>query len=229
LDNANKTLILSLGGSVIVPDSVDINFLKNFKSLILSYIGLGFHFVIVCGGGKVCRDYQAAACNISPLSKVDLDWLGIAATKLNAELVRSIFGELAYEKVVNNPKKKINTDKQIIIASGFIPGFSSDMDAVLFAKNLNSTTVINLFNQSYVYDKDPKTHPDAQPIKELSWKDYGKLIGRKWVPGMNVPFDPIASKKAQKLGLAVIIAKATDLENLKNIIEEKEFVGTMIK
>ena len=229
MDNANKTLILSLGGSVIVPDSVDINFLKNFKSLILSYIGLGFHFVIVCGGGKVCRDYQAAACNISPLSKVDLDWLGIAATKLNAELVRSIFGELAYEKVVNNPKKKINTDKQIIIASGFIPGFSSDMDAVLFAKNLNSTTVINLFNQSYVYDKDPKTHPDAQPIKELSWKDYGKLIGRKWVPGMNVPFDPIASKKAQKLGLVVIIAKATDLDNLKNIIEEKEFAGTMIK
>ena len=137
LDNANKTLILSLGGSVIVPDSVDINFLKNFKSLILSYIGLGFHFVIVCGGGKVCRDYQAAACNISPLSKVDLDWLGIAATKLNAELVRSIFGELAYEKVVNNPKKKINTDKQIIIACTFFN------DSAIIVLSVTSPSIIS--------------------------------------------------------------------------------------
>mgnify|MGYP000061571883 CR=1 FL=1 len=37
-----KTVILSLGGSVIVPDKVDVAFLKNFKKIIEKYTKKGY-------------------------------------------------------------------------------------------------------------------------------------------------------------------------------------------
>jgi len=55
-----KTIILSLGGSLIVPDQVDVNFLKNFKKLVEKYVKRNFRFVIICGGGSIARKYQQA-------------------------------------------------------------------------------------------------------------------------------------------------------------------------
>jgi len=53
-------------------------------------------------------------------------------------------------------------------------------------------------------------------------------VGNKWTPGMNVPFYPIASRLADKWNMEVVIAKGTDLKNLKKILEHKKFVGTVI-
>jgi uridylate kinase len=154
--------------------------------------------------------------------------MGIAVTKVNAELVRIIFGDKAYEKVIYNPTLKIKTNKKIIIGSGWKPGCSSDMDAVLLAKNLKAKTVINLSNICYVYDKDPKKFKEAKPIKKMSWQELIKIVGGKWTPGLNAPFDPIAAKLCMKLGLEVVIMKGTDLVNLKNFLTGKRFQGTVI-
>jgi uridylate kinase len=45
---------------------------------------------------------------------------------------------------------------------------------------------------------------------------------------MNVPFDPIAAKKARELELKVVIMKGNNFENLENYFAGKEFVGTTI-
>lgn len=47
-----ETIIISLGGSLIVPDQIDTNFLKDFKTLVLSNVAKGKKFVIITGGGK---------------------------------------------------------------------------------------------------------------------------------------------------------------------------------
>ncbi|MBI2129145.1 UMP kinase [Candidatus Woesearchaeota archaeon] len=223
-----KTTIISLGGSLIIPDSIDVNFLKNFKAIVLDFIKKNNKLIIVCGGGGINKNYNAAAREIGSIKDDDLDWLGIACTKLNAELVRCIFSNHAYEKVVNNPTEKIKTGKKIIVASGWKPGWSSDYDSVLLAKNFGSKTVINLTNIDYVYDKDPSKFQDAKPIKEIKWKAYRKIVGDKWTPRLNAPFDPIASKEAEKLKIKVMIANGKDLDNLKKILNEKEFIGTTI-
>ncbi|MDO8740049.1 MAG: UMP kinase [Candidatus Woesearchaeota archaeon] len=223
-----KTTVVSLGGSLIVPDSIDVGFLKNFRALVLGFIKKNNKIIIVCGGGNVNKKYNTAAKQITDIDDDDLDWLGIACTKLNAELVRCIFSDHAYEKVVNNPTEKIKTNKRIIVASGWEPGHSSDYDSVLLAKNFGSKTIINLTNIDYVYDKDPTKFPDAKPIKEMTWKDYRKIVGDKWTPRLNAPFDPIASKEAERLGIKVMIANGKNLDNLKNILDEKEFIGTLI-
>ena len=53
-----ETIIISLGGSLIVPEEIDVSFIKDFKELILSQVALGKKFIITIGGGKTCRKYQ---------------------------------------------------------------------------------------------------------------------------------------------------------------------------
>jgi uridylate kinase len=221
-------VVLSLGGSIIVPEKIDVEFLKKFREIILDFIKKGNKVAIVAGGGHTCRVYQNASKEIAEVSQEDLDWIGIKTTKLNAELVRAVFAEHAYEEVIDNPTEKIKTDKPIIVGSGWMPGCSSDKDTVLLAVNLGMDTVVNLSNIEYVYDKDPKKHKDAEKIEKMSWKQMQEIVGTEWVPGANLPFDPEATKEAAKEGLKVVIMKGTDLENLKNFLEGKEYKGTTI-
>ena len=165
---------MSLGGSLIAPKELDIKFLKDFRTLILNFVKKGNKVVIICGGGNTALDYQLAAKKVnSKVEAKDLDWVGIGATKINAHLVRAMFGSLAYENILDDPRKKIVSNKKIIIGAGFTPGHSSDMGSVLAAKTFGADTVINLSNIAYVYDKDPSKFKNA--------KNKKKWIGRHFV------------------------------------------------
>lgn len=227
--NKGKTFVLSLGGSLIVPDEVDSGFLKKFINLISERVKKGDRFIIVCGGGGVNRKYNNAAKKIKQLSNEELDWIGIHATRYNANFLRILFGELAYKDIVTNPYKKIETDKPVIIGSGYEPGWSSDYDAVYLAKTHGIKNMANLSNIDYAYDKDPKEFSDAKKIKAISWADFRLIVGDKWEPRMNKPFDPIASREAQKLGLEVVILNGKKLANLEKYLNGEKFNGTIIK
>jgi len=223
-----KTIIMSLGGSVIVPDKIDINFLRSFKKIINKFIKKNCRFVIFCGGGSIARNYQKTASQIAKLNNNDLDWLGIHATRLNANFLKIIFKNDAENIIIENPNKKIKSNKKIIIAAGWKPGWSTDYDAVLLAKNLKNKTIINMSNVDYVYNKDPKINKNAKKIINIGWKDFRKIIGLKWKAGLNKPFDPVAAKEAEKLGLKVIII-GKNLKNFENLLNNKKFEGTIIK
>jgi uridylate kinase len=223
-----KTIILSLGGSLIWPDNFDFKFLKRFKRVIGKYAKKNHRFVIICGGGKIARVFQQMASQSLKLSNERLDWLGIHATKINACLVKSVFGNDAEDFIVHDPTKKLNLKKNIVIASGWKPGWSTDYDAVLLAKNLHVGRVINISNVDYVFDKDPKKYGSAKRIEKISWQNYRKLVSRKWTAGLNTPFDPVAAGAAQKSGIKVnIIGKG--LKNLENLLNGKKFRGTTIE
>lgn len=227
--NKQKTIILSLGGSLIIPQGViAVDFLKKFRGLILKFLKKDYRFVIITGGGEINRVYNRAAREIIEVKDVDLDWLGIAVTKTNAELLRAIFSKEAYGQVISDPRTKVKTEKKIIIASGWIPGCSSDKDAVLWAENLKAEKVFNLSNIDYVYDKDPKKYHNAKPIKIISWPDFQKIVGTKWSPRKSLPFDPIASKLAGKSRLKVIVLNGRNIKNLENCLAGKKFKGTLI-
>ena len=223
-----KTIVLSLGGSLIVPDTIDIEFLKNFKKTIDKYVKKGYKFVIYCGGGKLARNMQDAASKIAKLSNQDLDWIGIYATRLNSLLLRYIFKNDVIGPIVADPNQKINFKKNIIIAAGWKPGWSTDYDAVLLAKNLGVREIINMSNVDYVYDKDPKKHKNSKKIQKISWDGYLRLISQKWKAGMNVPFDPVAAKEARKSKMRVNII-GNNLKNLENLLDGKKFKGTTIE
>ena len=90
MKNRAKIITISLGGSIINPGSIDKEFLKAFRDLVLEhYERTKEKFVIICGGGKVARDYiKASPENIPPGQK---DLVGILATWVNAQLIASWF------------------------------------------------------------------------------------------------------------------------------------------
>src|SRR3989344_2183049 len=193
-----ETIIISLGGSLIVPDQIDVDFLRDFKALILGHVKEGKKFVIITGGGKINNRYNAAAKALGEPSDEDLDWIGIAALKLNAELLRVIFAEYANKKVVDNFSKAFTFEKSIVIGAAYEPGKSSDWDAVECTKTIGAKKIINLSNTDYVYDSDPKINPEAKKIEKISWPAYREIIPKEWTSCLNSPFDPIASRSEER-------------------------------
>ena len=233
---ARETIIISLGGSLMAPDEIDIGFLKSFKHVIQKYIGSGptaprlrgVKFFIIVGGGKVARVYQKALLEFGAKSN-DRDWMGIKVTRLNAEVIKQLFKSDCYPKIIENPNEKIKTIKKLIIGGGYKPGWSTDYVSVLIAKNYGIKTIINLSNIDYVHDKDPRKFPDAKRFEEIDWKSFRRIVGDVWEPGLSMPFDPRASKLAESLKLKVVVMNGKKLQSLEDFLNNKSFVGTTIQ
>jgi len=229
--------VISLGGSVIAPDRVDVAFLRSFRKALLEYLEAEGErrVILVCGGGGPAREYQSAyravlseAGRSEPEEGEALDWLGIAATRLNAELLRFLFLPLCPERVVSDPTALAVFPGRVLVAAGWKPGCSTDYDAVLLAERFQADTVINLSNVARVYSADPKVDPQARPLEHLSWAELQAMVGRTWVPGANVPFDPVATEHAARIGLRVVVAAGRNIENLKKILNGEPFEGSTI-
>ena len=224
--------VLSVGGSIIAPDKVDTEFLKKFKEAIVRYLeeNKDERLIFVCGGGAPARVYQSAFREVNGTSSGDEeDWIGIKATYLNAELVRALFSSYTDSPVVTNPTGDITFNSRILVASGWKPGFSTDTDAVYLAKRFGGKRIINLSNIKKVYTDDPKKNPNAQPIYTISWRHFRQMVGDEWKPGLNAPFDPIASRLADEAGLSVICADGRNIENTIAILKGEKAEGTIIK
>jgi uridylate kinase len=228
--------VISFGGSIVAPDKVDIDFLKNFKNLVEYFLeaDINRRFIFVVGGGGPARHYQNAYREICENIKNDeaymqaADWIGIMATRLNAQLVKAIMGEWCCQDVIINPTIVDPFIGRVLVAAGWKPGFSTDYDAVLLAERFKADALINLSNIEKVYTADPKTDPNAKPIDKISWADFRKMVGDEWTPGKNVPFDPVASRHAEKIKLKVICAAGKNLDKLKKILSGEDFFGTTI-
>lgn len=225
-----STLVLSIGGSIVVPHGeIDVDFLRGLKALIAKQAKRGWRFVIVVGGGGTCRTYQRAAKDVTKVTAEDLDWLGIHATRLNGHLMRTIFRDIAHPVMFKDPTKVPRHPKEsVIIAAGWKPGWSTDYVATRIAKRLGAKLVVNLSNIDYLYTADPRKDKTATPICEINWKDFRKMVGSTWDPGMNVPFDPVASRLAHQSAINVIIGNGKDFKNLDRLLAGESFRGTII-
>lgn len=209
-------------------DGIDVRFLKKLRQLLRKQVKKGKRFILIAGGGSTARAYMQAANKVTRLTHEDMDWLGIHSTRLNGHLLRTILRDIAHPEMIKNPERKIRWKEPILVAAGWKPGRSTDEIAVRMASAYDASHVINLTNIERVYNKDPKKFPDAVPYDQMSWKEFRKLVGNRWTPGANAPFDPIASRLAQKLGMTVTVAKGDELKNLEAILEGRHFKGTTL-
>lgn len=221
-------IVISLGGSLIAPNQLDKVFLNRFIDTIKEYVVKGHRFVIITGGGKIARHYQDVIKSILNPDIKDLDWIGIHVTRINAELLKICFGDIAYNEIIIDPTIIPKTEKRIILGGGWKPGWSTDYCAVSIAEKLGAKKVLNLSNVNFVYDKDPNKYPNAKAITSSSWDDFRALLPSEWNPGLDAPFDPIAAKKAQELKLQVSIMNGQNIENLKDYLDGVTFIGTTI-
>ncbi|MCL5411429.1 MAG: UMP kinase, partial [Patescibacteria group bacterium] len=140
-----KIYLIKLGGSLVVPEDgkIDEEYLLKFKNLIEKFVRQkGERFVIVVGGGWTCRWYQQSAINLGVKNETDLHWIGIMATWLNAEFIRSIFNSLAHPSGYFRFDEDIHWKEPVLIAGGWKPDCSTDNDAVILAEKFGAQTII---------------------------------------------------------------------------------------
>ncbi|MGO9309297.1 MAG: UMP kinase [Spirochaetia bacterium] len=227
----DSVTVISLGGSLIAPRGVDTAFLKGFLRLVEERLFADPHMklIIVCGGGGLARDYQAALREVIPDARSeDLDWVGVAATRVNGELLRRMLRAWCGEELVTDPTSVTVFAGRVLVAAGWKPGFSTDNDAVVLAQRFSAGTVINLSNIAQVYTDDPAKNPAAKPIERLPWSQMLGIVGSDWSPGKNTPFDPTAARAAAESRIKVIFAEGRNLPNLSAILSGRDFVGTTI-
>ena len=223
-----KQYVISLGGSLVNPGEINASYLRALRKLLLGEVKKGARFFVVVGGGQPARDYQEAGKRVARLDSAALDWVGIGATKLNAELVRAIFGNLGHGTVMSDPTKKMRNPAKINVFSGWKPGRSTDFDAVKIAEVHCIKTVINLSNIDYVYDTDPRKNRKAKKLPRLSRAEFQKMFSTRWNPGAHVPFDPTGARLAAKRGIRVIVVNGAKLSNLSAVLRGRKFTGTTI-
>lgn len=230
-DERRHICILSVGGSLVAPlEGIDVAFLEDLKKLVFKHVASGMKFVIVVGGGRTARNYQEAAKKIGNLTRDDLDWLGIHATRLNGHLLRTVFRRHAHPVMFTDPRlvPEDGWDGEVLIAAGWRPGWSTDYVATLIAKRLHVPLVINLSNTEGLFSKDPNKFKDAKQVPLIEWKEFRAMFGTRWDPGMSAPFDPVASKLAQKEEIGVALVDGKDLKNLDRLIGGKKWRGTLV-
>ncbi len=224
--NGKHKIVLSVGGSLLVPNGgVSVDFLKSLNTFVRAELAEDptRQFFLVVGGGTIARQYRDVGREVvgHELTADDLDWLGIHATKLNAHLVRTIFRDIAHPVILRHYETIQKAEEPVVIGSGWKPGWSTDFCAALVCEDYGAREIINLSNVDQVYDANPKTNPNAKPVDKMTWDELRAMIGDKWSPGMNTPFDPVAAKKCQEIGVKVVVMNGNNFENLEKVFASK--------
>ncbi len=224
----SKTVVVALGGSIVHPGEIDTKFLKNFKKFLVPFIASGTRFILVVGGGALARRFQEAAGAVTKVNDEDKDWIGIHSTRLNAHLLRTIFRDVADPVIIDTREKIARPRYPVTIGAGWRPGWSTDYVALQIAADLGVEEAIIAGKPAYVFEKDFVKYPSAKKFTALNWKNYGKLIPKKWKPGLHAPVDPVGAALAAKWGLRAIVIDGRDLKNFGALLGGKEFKGTII-
>ena len=226
----NGRVVISLGGSIIVPNEIDYKFLAEFKIFIEKKVTEGVKFLIICGGGATGKRYIDSARRIVDVTNEDLDWLGIHATRLNAHLLRTIFKDIAFPIIITHHDERFDVNEAIVVAGGSRPGWSTDYVSASLAVGNGLTDIINLSNIDQVYDKDPNEEggENAKALEQITWTKLQQMVGDKWTPNLSSPFDPIATKLCLDNNLKLFIVNGQNIENLEKMFAGEEFIGTII-
>ena len=222
-----KPIVISLGGSVLYPDKLDVDYIREFEAFIRSFLKQGYKFIIVTGGGRLSRDFQETAKKLTKLTDYDSDWLGIHATRLNAQLLRTVFADVCDHVVIDGPKKIGRMKQPLMFGAGWRPGWSTDYVAVSIA-HAHDAPVVNMGTANFVFSRDPRKYKNAKKFETLTWREYRRLIPKAWKPGLGTPMDPVASALAEESKTVAYILDGRDLKNLANLLRCKPWQGTTI-
>jgi len=221
-------IVISLGGSLLTRKLTSENF-KKYADILKRLKNEGHKLVVVCGGGKVCREYRDVVINLGGDITLQ-DWVGIEATHLNAFTLIAALGKDAHPislRTVEEVKKNFN-DK-IIVCGGNVPGSSTGYDAALFAEAIKADLLIKASDVDGVYSADPDLDPDAKKYDKLTHDEFLRIIEQNpQIPGEYRLFDLKATKLIKKIKIKTIFIDGNDPEEIIRAVVRKHS-GTIIE
>lgn len=224
-----QVMVISLGGSQIIPDDVNLHYLKQFKKILLNHTKK-YNFVVVCGGGSIARKY-ISALRKSGINEKLQSFAGISATRMNARFMNYLFNinpMLGIPHTTSTLQRYVKTQPVTFCgALEYKPNQTSDSTAAEIARHFSSE-FINITNIKGLYTANPKEVKTARFIPRITWKDFDKMANAKgFKPGQHFVLDQTASKTIMKNKITTYILG--DLKELNNLLSNKTFNGTIIQ
>jgi len=213
-------VVISLGGSLLTRNLSAEN-IRRYAEALKDLRNRGHQLAVVCGGGKVAREYQQIARDLGGEHRT-LDRIGILATHMNALLLIIALGEAADDRIFKRANDvKRHFGGRILVGGGYLPGCSTDYRAALFANAVKADLIVNATDYGGVFDKDPSKHADARQFKALGFEDLEKIIKERFkqMPGDYGLFDLKATKLIKKQRIKTVIIDGTDPKEIVRAVE----------
>ena len=224
------TLALSIGGSIILQEKNEIEYLNKLAKMLITQSKKNKLFIVV-GGGHLARTYQGLAKELGANDSF-LDDIGIAATRMNARLLIAALKGNVYPKAARDFDEAFLAGKShsIVVMGGTHPGHTTDAVAAMLGEHVGADRFINATSVDGVYSEDPRQNPGAKKFKKLTTDELWELTKNAGhSPGQNVVIDSLAARIIQRSGMTTFVVDGSDLDAVKNAMAGKGTAGTVIK
>jgi uridylate kinase len=223
------SVVISIGGSVLVPHESDADYLKAL-ALLLKRVSQKNKLYIVTGGGRIARYYIKTGRGLGA-DEHFLDELGIHVTRLNAKLLGKAIGDLANPEPATDIERALEAGKNfpIVIMGGTVPGHTTDAVSAMLAEKVKAARLINATSVDGVYDSDPNKNSEAKKFHRMPYAQLLEITSKsEGIAGPTVIFDPKGSDIIAKAKIPLYVCHGRDLKALENAITGKEFEGTIV-
>jgi predicted uridylate kinase len=230
-----SSIVLKIGGSVIYDNSLNVNqdLLDKLKDWYFRKKDDYQSIVIVVGGGSLSRDLQEKISRHIGGQEY-LHSIGMSVTHTNANLLRAYLGDpdiVVPQRLGEAYELLIDSGKSIMVCGGLKVGWSTDMDAAVFADILNESRITKISNIDYIYDKDPSVVEDATPVKDMTWNEYFKLFNIQedstHTPNGNIPIDVECARFCKRKEISFWISGGERIKQA-SVFEDIMTEGTLV-
>jgi uridylate kinase len=223
-----KKLVLSLGGSVLMP-SLEENRLPEYAG-VLRKLSREAALLVVVGGGGEARRYIRVARDLG-LDEASGDEIGILVTRLNATLLAGVLGDAAFPAIACNQTEACcyAESGKIVVMGGITPAQTTDAVAAVLAERAGADLLVNVTSVDGIYTADPRKDPGARRIDRLTPKDLLEIVGSATLcAGSNTVIDPIAAKVLDRCGIPMLVLDGREPSNLEDALLKGTYQGSLV-
>jgi len=222
-------LVISVGGSVLVP-SLEDHRLKEWAETLIKLHNEGFQIYAVVGGGGEARRY-IDTCRDIGLDEASADEIGIMVTRINASLLIGALKDHAYPRVAESylQAKEYGISGKIVIMGGVVPGQTTDAVSAALAEETNASIMINMTAVDGIYTADPRKDSSAKKYDLMTPQELINLIMKERMnAGSNMVIDLVAAKVTERSGIPLVVIDGRNPQLLEDALLNGKFSGTVV-
>jgi uridylate kinase len=221
-----KSIVVSVGGSIVLSDEANVDFLKQL-TVLLKKVSQQFQLFVIVGGGKIARRYIQLGRELG-FDEDTLDLIGIDVTRVNARIITNLLG-VSNTEIPHTTDDAMNLRFPIVVMGGTDPKHSTDTVGAELAEKTHAVRFVNATNVDGIYDKDPNKFKDAKQLKEVSIDQLIKQYGTKWgTAGKNIFMDEPALEIIKRAKIPTFVVNGKRLDQLEKALLGQPFDGTTI-
>jgi len=224
-----EKVVVSLGGSVLVPGDDDAAHIRRLAAL-LRELSSTVRIFAVTGGGRISRYYIETGRALG-LAERSLDELGIEVTRMNARLLGAALQGRSNREPATTYSEAARLSRRfpIVVMAGTRPGHTTDRVSASLARLVRARRIVNATSVDGVYTADPKADPNARRIERMNFEELVELTGEGHpAAGPSIVFDPVAAHVLARDRIPLCVVQGRDLGAVRDAILGRPFHGTLV-